>query len=223
MARIRAIHPRFPRSASMCRVSRDARLLFIQLWLVADDAGRLHLNLSVLTEELYPCDDDAAALLPSWLDELEREGCVERYSVEGRDYLRIVKWRKHQAIDRPTPSLLPGAPREAREPREESVRSHKARAFPADPREDAEKEKGGETVVLTEELVLRRLDRLYHAAGKNGSYTAALRSTELLGKKLNMWGGRKEKPNKIGHWKNDTGVERSRSPGELLGLPDTAD
>jgi hypothetical protein len=54
-------------------------------------------------------------------------------------------WRvadKHQTIDRPTPSDLPGAPREAREHREESARIRKIRVFPADPREDAEKRKG---------------------------------------------------------------------------------
>ena len=41
MSRIRTIQPHFPRSTSMTRVSRDARLLFVQLWLAADDAGRL--------------------------------------------------------------------------------------------------------------------------------------------------------------------------------------
>lgn len=192
MARIRTIHPRFPRSASMCRVTRDARLLFIQLWLVADDAGRLPLNLAILAEELYPSDHDALASLPSWLDQLEREGCVEHYSIEGRDYLRIVKWRKHQTIDRPTPSTLPGAPREYGERREDSPPSRKIRALPGDPREDAEKT-DGEGVVLSEELVLRRLDNIYRAADKKGSYQSALRSTELMGKKLNMWAS-KPKP-----------------------------
>ena len=175
----------------MCRVSRDARLLFIQLWLVADDAGRLALNPAVLVEALYPCDEDATASFASWLDELEREGCVERYSAEGRDYLRIVKWRQHQTIDRPTPSLLPAAPRE---PREESGRSRSPQGFPGDPREDAEKNRGEEVVTLTEELVLARLDRIYRAAGKKGSFPAALRSAELMGKKLNMWGAPKPKP-----------------------------
>lgn len=41
MARARMIKPHFMRSHSMRSVSRMARLTFIQLWLVADDAGRL--------------------------------------------------------------------------------------------------------------------------------------------------------------------------------------
>lgn len=36
MARIRTIKPEFPQSETMGRVSRDARLLFIQLWTVAE-------------------------------------------------------------------------------------------------------------------------------------------------------------------------------------------
>ena len=31
-----------------------------------------------------------------WLDELEGEGCIERYAVDGVDYLRVVHWHKHQ-------------------------------------------------------------------------------------------------------------------------------
>ena len=41
MGRIRTIKPEFPQSESMGRVSRDARLTFILLWTMADDAGRL--------------------------------------------------------------------------------------------------------------------------------------------------------------------------------------
>ena len=40
MARIRTIKPEFPQSESMGRVSRDARLLFVQLWCICDDHGR---------------------------------------------------------------------------------------------------------------------------------------------------------------------------------------
>jgi hypothetical protein len=41
MARARLIKPHFMFSRSMHAVSRMARLTFIQLWLVADDAGRV--------------------------------------------------------------------------------------------------------------------------------------------------------------------------------------
>lgn len=108
MARIRTIKPEFPQSESIGRLSRDARLLFVQLWTLADDAGRTRAASRLLASLLYPYDDDAPSLLDEWLTELEREGCILRYAVEGTAYLQIRNWEKHQKIDRPTPSRLPG-------------------------------------------------------------------------------------------------------------------
>jgi len=96
----------------MGRVSREARLLFIQLWTIADDAGRLRAAPRLLGGLLYPFDDDALGLVSGWLDELEREKCILRYEHDGTHYLEIVKWRDHQKIDKPTPSRLPAPPRE---------------------------------------------------------------------------------------------------------------
>lgn len=107
MARIRTIKPETPQSESMGRLSRDARLLFIQLWTIADDAGRMRGVSRALASLLYPFDDDVPALIDGWLTELEREGCIRRYEVNGSHYLEIVNWLKHQKIDRPTPSRLP--------------------------------------------------------------------------------------------------------------------
>ena len=92
MARIRTIQPNFAHSNSIMHLSRDARLLFVQLWTVVDDCGRARWSLPDLASRLYPLDDDAPALLPGWLDELEREGCLERYTVDEVDYLRVVNW-----------------------------------------------------------------------------------------------------------------------------------
>jgi hypothetical protein len=110
MARARTIKPHFLRSRSMRAVSPLARLTFIQLWLVADDAGRLGAFPRYLALELYPGDKEAIGLLPGWLDELERQHCIERYTVDKLEYLRIVNWRRHQKIYHPTPSRLPARP-----------------------------------------------------------------------------------------------------------------
>ncbi len=40
MPRIRTIQPNFAQSPSMSRVSHEARLLFVLLWTLVDDAGR---------------------------------------------------------------------------------------------------------------------------------------------------------------------------------------
>ncbi len=110
MARARTIKPQFIRSRSMRKVSCMARLTFIQLWLVADDAGRLVAQPRLLAHQLYPRDAEAARLLPGCLAELEREHCIEHYTVDRLEYLRIVNWHRHQKIYHPTPSRLPARP-----------------------------------------------------------------------------------------------------------------
>jgi hypothetical protein len=114
MARIRTIKPEFPQSESMGRVSRDARLLFILIWTIADDAGRTRAASRMLASLLYPYDDGVdghvettAADIERWLDELDQEGCVRRYSFNGSTYLQVCNWLNHQKIDKPSRSRLP--------------------------------------------------------------------------------------------------------------------
>jgi len=107
VARIRTIKPEFPQSESMGRVSRDARLCFIQLWTIADDAGRLRGNSRMLASLLYPYDDDAKDLMDGWLTELEGEGCIDRYQCDGATYIQINAWTEHQKIDKPSQSKIP--------------------------------------------------------------------------------------------------------------------
>jgi len=89
MARIRTIKPELPQSQSIGRLSRDARLLFIQLFTVADDAGRSRAASRLLASLLYPYDDDAAGLIDGWLTELRPEGVVFSFN----DYSRTVRLR----------------------------------------------------------------------------------------------------------------------------------
>jgi len=107
MARIRTIKPEFPQSESMGRVSREARLLFILLWTICDDAGRARASSRMLASLLYPYDDDAPTLIERWLCELEAEGCVRRYAVDGNTYIDVPNWLKHQKIDKPSQSRFP--------------------------------------------------------------------------------------------------------------------
>ena len=107
MARIRSIKPEFPQSESMGRVSRDARLTFIQLWTLADDEGRLRGNSRMLASLLFPYDDDAKDLIDGWLNELEAEHCIDRYQVNGDNYIQVANWLIHQKIDKPSKSKIP--------------------------------------------------------------------------------------------------------------------
>lgn len=203
MPRNRTISPSFPCSPLAGALSRDARLFFILLWTVADDAGRLVLDHAALIERLFPFDNDAALLLPAWLDELETETCVERYRVEDIEYLRVLNWRKLQTIDRPSKSRLPRAPsepegpgpREAREPREESPPGPAASASKADPREAAvfsEKaiELPGTPGEFTPERVLDILEVALRKSLASDSQTATARYIDMVGRKAGLWGPR---------------------------------
>lgn len=107
MARIRTIKPEFPQSESIGKLSRDARLLYIQLFTIVDDAGRARAASRMLASLLYPYDDEARELIDGWLLELEQGEHVRRYEVGGSQYLEIVKWLEHQKIDKPSKSRLP--------------------------------------------------------------------------------------------------------------------
>ena len=107
MGRIRCIKPEFPQSESVGRLSRDARLLFIQLWTIVDDEGRARAASRMLASLLYPYDDDASSLIDGWLDELVQCGMVQVYEVDSSRYLETANWLKHQKIDHPTKSRLP--------------------------------------------------------------------------------------------------------------------
>jgi len=107
MPRIRTIKPEFPQSESMGKISREARLCFIQLWTLADDSGRLRGVSRMLASLLYPYDNDAPKLIDAWLAELSKEECIIRYEVDNQHYIQICNWCLHQKIDKPSASKLP--------------------------------------------------------------------------------------------------------------------
>lgn len=115
MARIRTIKPEFPQSESMGRVSRESRYCFILLWTISDDEGRLRGNSRMLASLLFPYDGDAPKMIDKWLDELELEGCIARYVVDGNSYIEIINWSEHQRIDKPSKSKLPERPEDSGE------------------------------------------------------------------------------------------------------------
>jgi hypothetical protein len=116
MGRIRSIKPEFPQSETIGRLSRDARLLFVQLWTFADDSGRARGAFQLLASMLFPYDSDAPELIGGWLSELEREGCIIQYEVDGSKYLQISNWLKHQKIEKPSASKIPSLPEPSPKP-----------------------------------------------------------------------------------------------------------
>ena len=93
MARARNIKPGFFRNADLVELSFEERLLFIGLWTLADRDGRLEDRPKQIKMELFPADSvDCNAML----DSLAATGMVARYEVDGKRYLQVVNFGKHQ-------------------------------------------------------------------------------------------------------------------------------
>ena len=93
MARARNIKPGFFRNADLVELPFEARLLFIGLWTIADRSGRMEDRPKQIKMELFPADSlDVDALL----DQLAAIGMVARYSHDGKRYLQVVNFAKHQ-------------------------------------------------------------------------------------------------------------------------------
>lgn len=102
MPRISTVKPELFMSMSLARVSRDARLLFIGLLTQADPYGKLPDAPKMLAGTVFPHDEDAtAARVDEWLAELDKVGCIERYTVDGEragSYISLPGWEDHQKI-----------------------------------------------------------------------------------------------------------------------------
>ena len=226
MARNRTISPTFPHAPAIGRLTREARLFFILLWTQADDSGRLRLDFGALAEQLFPSDPDAPVLLPHWLGELEAGRCVERYSVEDVEYLRVLNWRKLQKVDHPARSRLPRGPSEpeSRETREDRARMPMAQDSKGNPREEPFFSEDaidlpGTPGEFPPERVLGLLEIALRKSLATDSQTATARYIELAGRKAGLWGGHGAPSGK----KEPGEVPRTPSPAELHGLPDAAD
>src|SRR5205085_8661640 len=80
--------------------SNTVRLIYIGIVLDADDYGRGMASASILGRKLaQPPDTIESALL-----ELEQQGFLECYEVEGEHYYHMRNWFKLQKLSRPTPS-----------------------------------------------------------------------------------------------------------------------
>ena len=95
MARSRNIKPGFFINDDLGQLEPLARLLFIGLWTIADREGRLEdkpLKIKIQTLPYDDCDIDYL------LDQLAAndEKFITRYEVEGKRYIQITNWKKHQ-------------------------------------------------------------------------------------------------------------------------------
>jgi len=104
MARIRTIKPEFWTDDALTECSLSARLLFIGTWNFADDNGNLDRSSKQLKARIFPHDTiDVEALVI----ELMSQRLLIEYSIEGKIFLHIKSFNKHQKINRPSTSQIP--------------------------------------------------------------------------------------------------------------------
>jgi len=107
MARIRTIKPDFWTSEKVVNCLPMARLMFIGIWNFCDDNGVFAGGAKALKMRVLPGDD----LTTTEIDELKQQlidsGLLREYSVNGKNYIIVVGWAKHQKINKPQDSSNP--------------------------------------------------------------------------------------------------------------------
>ena len=104
MPRIRTIKPEFFTDDTVGGLSVLARLLFVGTWVFADDYGTLDRSAKQLKAQVFPYDDIDCE--PPLL-ELIGAGLLTEYQADGRTFLQIAGFTKHQKIDKPSSPRRP--------------------------------------------------------------------------------------------------------------------
>jgi hypothetical protein len=104
MARIRTVKPEFWTDEHVAECSVGARLLFIATWNFADDHGGLDRSAKQLKAQAFPYDNiDCEPLV----QELLNARLLIEYEAEGKKYLHIRGFRKHQKNEKPAAARFP--------------------------------------------------------------------------------------------------------------------
>jgi hypothetical protein len=111
--RIRSIKPEFWRSDDVSALDPVDRLLFIGLWSYVDDNGVGIDKLAAITADLFAGDlerdaSETFARVSRGLANLADAALIVRYAVDGKPYLAVTGWGRHQRIDKAGKPRYPG-------------------------------------------------------------------------------------------------------------------
>ena len=101
MARIRTIKPKFYDDVKIGRLSRDARYLYIALWVFADDLGVANGDTIWLKSKIYPYDQIQVQQFEKWMNELVTNGFICLLSYNGERFIYLPNFTRHQVVNRP--------------------------------------------------------------------------------------------------------------------------
>ena len=110
--RIRSIKPEFWRSDDITVLDPLDRLLFIGMWSYVDDNGVGLDKLASIAADLFAGDlerdsSETFARVSRGLQNLSEAGRIVRYIVDGKAFLYITNWERHQRIDKPNRERYP--------------------------------------------------------------------------------------------------------------------
>ena len=114
MPRIRYLKPEFFSDEDLAELPFQARLAFAGLWCFADKEGRLEDRPKYLKAMIFPYDSiDMAKQLDLLSQGKHGNGMpfIQRYGVEGKDFIQILSWNRHQSPHHTEKeSIFPPAP-----------------------------------------------------------------------------------------------------------------
>lgn len=87
-----------------------ARLLQIGMINHADDQGRIKANPAWLRAQVFPYDDVSSNQVGEWIHQIERNGTIILYEVDGKQYAQLSKWWDYQSLQYASPSEYPPPP-----------------------------------------------------------------------------------------------------------------
>lgn len=93
MARMRYLKAEFFWDEKIGELPFEHRLLFQGLWVLADREGRLEDRPKIIKKDVFPYD---SLDVDSMLEVLSRGGLIDRYSIEGKRYIQVKNFLKHQ-------------------------------------------------------------------------------------------------------------------------------
>lgn len=93
MARARNIKPSFFQNDGLGEQDPLARLAFIGMWTIADFKGRIEYRPKMMKVQILPYDKCDIELI---VNNLEKAGFIRFYSVNGKRYIKIVSFERHQ-------------------------------------------------------------------------------------------------------------------------------
>jgi hypothetical protein len=110
--RSRLLKPNFFRDEDLASLEPLAQLLFAGLWCVADRDGRLENRPRLIRSDVFPTRDDVTSNdVARWIDALVNIHVIVRYEVDGKSYLQVKNFNKHQKISpKEARSTLPAPP-----------------------------------------------------------------------------------------------------------------